>query len=399
MLVIRVRVKQVVGHVFQDGFDGFTGHLGACGVRIGDGGHVHQPLTGNGLTRQQGSTPPKAGRKGNFGTLDVHQCVQQQLIACATEVAAPVQEAVIHCQFFAQFGFKRRAHPGDQRVHFFVGWQHVGKYGQQPIFEILHFASPHVQIQHAQKLAIGARIGHDGFATGIRDQARNRHAVMRMPAHDGVNTGHAAGHFEVNVHAVVREQKYHLRTLGPRLVHGFLHALFLDAEAPIGHQVTRVGDRAIGKGLADDGHRNTVHLTQNIGLEDQVAKIVGFDVLCDELDLAVECLVNNLFHAFLPECELPMAGHQIHAQQLAGFDHVLPLGPQSGGAALPGVATVQQYRLWAIGLEAFDQGRHVGKTTHFAVAARGIFKIQIGQCMGLCRTRPHARCFEQMFPH
>jgi hypothetical protein len=45
-----------------------------------------------------------------------------------------------------------------------------------------------------------------------------------------------------------------------------------------------------------------------------------------------------------PSVNSQCPGHQVHAEELCGVDHVLALRPQRGRRALPGVAAVQQQR-------------------------------------------------------
>jgi hypothetical protein len=136
LLVVRVGVEEVVAHVFQNGLDGLAGHLGHRGIRVGGGRHVHQPFAGDGLAGQQAGAPAEAGREGDVGALHVHQRVQQQLVARAVEVAAAVQRAFGDGQLFGQLGFIGRADFGDERIHFCICWQHVGKHGQQLVAEV-----------------------------------------------------------------------------------------------------------------------------------------------------------------------------------------------------------------------------------------------------------------------
>ena len=222
---------------------------------------------------------------------------------------------------------------------------------------------------------------------------------MGVAAHDGVDAAHARGHLQVHVHAVVAEHQHHLRALGPHLVNHALHARVLDAKGPIGHQVARVGNRGVGKGLANDGAGHAIDLAHHIGLEHRVAKVLGLDVLRDEFHLPSKVFVDNFFHPLHAQGELPVAGHHVHTQQLAGVHHVLAPRPQRRARALPGVAAVEQQGTGSAGLEALDQGGQVGKATHFAVASRSLVKVQIGQGMGLCRAGAQARRLEQVLTH
>jgi hypothetical protein len=128
----------------------------------------------------------------------------------------------------------------------------------------------------------------------------------------------------------------------------------------------------------------------HVGLEHRVAEVVGLDVLGDEVELACEVLLDDLLHALHAERELPVAGHHVHRQRLAGVDHVLAVGPQRGGAALPGVAAVEQQRARAAGLHALDQRGQVREAADLAVAARGALEVEVGVGVRQRRARAHA---------
>ena len=149
LLVIRVRVEKVVAHVFQDGLQGLARHFGHGGIRVGGGGHVHQPLTRDGLAWQQRGAPAETGRKRDVGTLHVHQGVEQQLVARAVEVATAVERAFGDGQLFVELGLIRRTHAGDECVHLGVGGQHVGKHGQQLVAKVGDVFVFHLQVEHA----------------------------------------------------------------------------------------------------------------------------------------------------------------------------------------------------------------------------------------------------------
>ncbi|MNZ91933.1 hypothetical protein D3C78_1109380 [compost metagenome] len=94
-----------------------------------------------------------------------------------------------------------------------------------------------------------------------------------------------------------------------------------------------------------------------------------------------------------------MAGHHVHAQQLAGVDHVLGLGPQRRGRALPGVAAVEQQGAGARSPHALDQRGQVGKAADLAVALGGDLEVQVAEGMGAGRARLQAHGLEQMLAH
>ena len=134
-------------------------------------------------------------------------------------------------------------------------------------------------------------------------------------------------------------------------------------------------------------HRHAVDLADHVGLEHRVAEVGGLDVLREEVDLAREVLLDDLLDALHAERELPVAGHDVHAQQLGGVDHVLALGPQRGGRALPGVAAVEQQRAGAAGLQALDQRGQVREAADLAVAPRRLLEIEVGEGMGVGASR------------
>ena len=55
----------------------------------------------------------------------------------------------------------------------------------------------------------------------------------------------------------------------------------------------------------------------HVGLEDRVAEVGGLDVLRDEVDAALEVLLDDLLDALHAVGELPVAGHHVDAEQLA----------------------------------------------------------------------------------
>ena len=225
------------------------------------------------------------------------------------------------------------------------------------------------------------------------------HAVVGVTTQNGVDAAHAAGHFQVHVHAVVRQHHHHLRTFGTGFVDHLLHVLVLDAKGPVGHHVTWIGNRGVGEGLADDGAWHAIHFPHHIGLEHRIAKVLGLDVLRHKVDLARKVFLDNFLHPLHAVGEFPVAGHHVHTQQLASVDHVLPIGPQRGGTALPGVPAIKQQRTRTRGFETFDQGGQVRKAAHFAVATCGGFKVEVAHAIGLGTAGTHARCLEQMFAH
>ena len=273
--------------------------------------------------------------------MHIEQGVQDELIARAIEIAAAVQRAFGHRQLFTELGFIGRADLVDERGHVLVSAQHVGKHRQELVAVVSDLFVLDLEIQHAQKLAIGPGVGHQCLAALVAHNGGHRHPIVGMSSHDGVDATHPAGHLEVDVHAVVTEHHHHLRTLGTRLVHHLLHVLVLNAELPVGDHIARIGNGGVRERLTNDGARHPVDFSDDIGLEHRVAEVVGLDVLRDKVDLAGKVLFDDLFDTLHAERELPVTGHHIHTQELAGIDHVLTLGPQAGARTLPGVSAIQ----------------------------------------------------------
>ena len=57
---------------------------------------------------------------------------------------------------------------------------------------------------------------------------------MRVAPQNRVDARHAAGHFQINIHAVVAKQHHGLRAFGTSLIYGVLHLVFTNAECPVG---------------------------------------------------------------------------------------------------------------------------------------------------------------------
>ena len=93
---------------------------------------------------------------------------------------------------------------------------------------------------------------------------------MGMAAEDHVDTGHARGHLEVDVHAVVGEEHHQRGLLRlPHLIDDLLQVPVLDAEGPVRDEALGVGDGGVGEGLTDDRHPDPADLFDDIGLEGQ----------------------------------------------------------------------------------------------------------------------------------
>ena len=111
----------------------------------------------------------------------------------------------------------------------------------------------------------------------------------------------------------MRNNHDHLGSLGTNLVHHLLHVVVLNAKGPVGHKVARVRNGGVREGLANNRHRNTVLLTNHIGLEDWVAKVVCLHILRKKFNFPCELLLNNLHDAIGPVGELPVGTHHVNA--------------------------------------------------------------------------------------
>ena len=249
---------------------------------------IQHILQGDGRTRQQGSAPAESRREGDWRVFLFHQRVEQQLVETAVEIATAIQQAVGRRQFFGEPAFVGCAVFLQQRGHVRIRRQQIGEHRQQLVAEARHLAGLHVEIQHAEELAVGAGVGHQRGATTILHRDGRGNAIVCMPAQNGVQSADARGQFEIDIHAVVRQQHHDLRALAARLVDGELEILFLDAIRPIRHEITRIGDGAVGERLADDGHRDAVHFLDDVRLEHGVAKVGGLDVLRNDVHLALQ---------------------------------------------------------------------------------------------------------------
>ncbi len=278
----------------------------------------------------------------------------------------------------------------------------------------MQLAVANIEVHDAEIFAVGAGIGHQGLAAGVRDLGRSGHAVVGVAAEDRVDTSDDGGHLQIHVHAVVRDDHHQIGLFRlAHLVDHLLHVGIADAEGPVRDESLRVGDRRIGKGLADDGDPHAVEVLHDIGLEGmtgvfvEAAEIgelivehgVFFDphVLADIV--AVEGL-DVLQNLFIQVGELPVPGHHVHAQQITGADHVHTAGLEGGAGTLPGIAAVEQQGLAGavFATQFVDQGLEVGEAADLAVFFRRAGEIQIGIGVRLDAALGNAEVLEQVVP-
>ena len=135
------------------------------------------------------------------------------MIERAIEITTAVEQVTRDSKFLLQFflhieGFAvirnvLIAYLVDVGGHGCIRFDQVGEHRQQLIAEIPKLAVFHVQIQHRKELAIGSGVDDQGFAARVTDFYRCRHCIMGVTAHDCIDTGHATGHLQVDVHTVM----------------------------------------------------------------------------------------------------------------------------------------------------------------------------------------------------
>ena len=90
---------------------------------------------------------------------------------------------------------------------------------------------------------------------------RLRHRVVGVPAEDDIDAGDAAGKFQIDIHAVVRQQNDGVDfVVAAQGVDHFLQFVVADTEGPVRREAFGMRDRHIGKRLSDDGDPATADL-------------------------------------------------------------------------------------------------------------------------------------------
>ena len=230
---------------------------------------------------------------------------------------------------------------------------------------------------------------------------------MSVPAKDNIDASDPAGKLEIDIHAVMRQQDNGISMLGltHRIDH-FLHLGVANAESPIRHEATRMGNWLIGEALADDGNAPTPNLTDDIGLEHSPAVCIESfriiergligqeDVLRKKLAFEFCEVAAKLFFAI---GHLEMRRHGVHTQQIGQPNHGLALRAVGNPRTLPGVAAIQKQRIRraSLGPEACDQCGHVGVAAHPSVAVRRFHKIEIRHCVRLWRASSNVEMLQE----
>src|SRR6185436_20811774 len=96
-----------------------------------------------------------------------------------------------------------------------------------------------------------------------------------------------------------------------QLVHERLDLILPDAEGDVGHELPRMGDRRVGKGLANDADAHAADLAQRVGPEEAIAPARLGHVLGDEVTGEAPpplAIAEQLAHALEAVGELPVRG-------------------------------------------------------------------------------------------
>ena len=297
-------------------------------------------------------------------------------------------------------------------LHLRIGLEQVGEHRQQAVLIATHLAVLDIEIHDAEKLAVGAGVGNQRLTAGIRHLGGGRHAVVGMAAEDDVDAGDAGGHLQIHVHAVVRDDDDDVGVF--ILAHpldDLLHPLVLDSKGPIRDEALRVRNRGVRKGLTDDSHPSIADLLDRVWLEGQAGILVKSaeigelvieqgliphrNVLGDKIPVE---LADILDHLLVQVGEFPVAGHDIHAQQVAGADHVLTTAPKGGSGPLPGITAVQQQAVAgpACIADALDQSHQMGEAAYPAELLSRRVIVEIGKGMGIDTARGNLEVLQQV---
>ena len=165
---------------------------------------------------------------------------------------------------------------------------------QQPVAVVGDLAALDLEVHHAEELAVAAGVGHQRACRRrwppapppARRRACGRRRSRRCRARGWPSSGRRPCRCATARTTTCAPLPRASSTI-------FCMFVVLDAEAPVGDHVARVGDRRVREGLADDRHRHAVDLADHVGLEHRVAEIGGLDVLRDEVDLALEVLARR----------------------------------------------------------------------------------------------------------
>ncbi len=273
------------------------------------------------LPRQQRRPPAEARGQRDFRVPFGQQGLTDDVVEGAVEVTAAVQQVFRMAQFAADFrhvGFADLLHQGR---HILIRFDDVGEHGDQTEIIIRHLLALDLEVQARQELAVAA----GGDQQGIADLDRRRQGIVGMTGQDHVDAGHTGRQLAVHVETVVRQQNDQVRPRRLGVGDPFFHVVFVDAERPVRHQIARVGDRRIGKGLADHGDLNPALVEILDRLEHVFLPFRVAHVGRQEREIQAVLQFLHPVHAI---GEFPMRGHRINAQRVLHVDHVGATGLQ-----------------------------------------------------------------------
>ena len=197
------------------------------------------------------------------------------------------------------------------RCHFGVRCNHVGKHRDQRTGSVDHPATLNLQINPAKIFAMRSRRQQQR----VLDLDGLRYRVMGVACQDHIDARDRRGDLLVDVKAVMREQDDNLGTCLTRGVDIRLNLVGTNAEGPALDHMARIGNRRIGKMLADNSDIYPAALEEGGALEDL---LVPFGIEHIAAKEGVSHLLDQLFHPVLAKGEFPVTDHGIRFQQFHG---------------------------------------------------------------------------------
>lgn len=165
-------------------------------------------------------------------------------------------------------------------------------------------------------------------------QSRLGQRVVGVPGQDDVDPG---GKLPVDIEAVVTEQHHQPGTVRACVLDQGCQTLLADAKRPGRKHPAGVGDRGVGKVLADHRDVDPAALEASNLVKGRFLPIGIAHIGAEKRELE---LFDPLLDPLLAERELLMAGHGVGPEQRHGLDHVLTAGLQRRPRPLPGIAPV-----------------------------------------------------------
>ena len=158
-----------------------------------------------------------------------------------------------------------------------------------------------------------------------------------------------------------------------------------------GHHPARIGDRRVGKRLADHGDADAALLEHARGVKHRLLEVGIANVAGQKRHARRARLIAGRRTARLTRSraqrELPMPGGRLDAQRLHHRDHVAALGLQRRVRALQRIAAIEQQHALgaALGPDRVDERRHAIHAADAAVGLGQRLEVGRGQHVGLER--------------